>query len=293
MVQLSDLTEGLMDYQRQAQGKAPEERLPLWEAIYAARHREFFRWYLAERCSREKLAQRLPGYDARHGILERPSRVLPAMLNEIWPQVLTLFGEDSRPLRAVLFAGGFDADGFCEYYNGQLAAFFQAEVLCAYPDGLLRVHAVHEMAHFLHAHYVLMQEPSFSYKDRYFEIPVALFCEGLAVAASCRVCPGEGTGRYLLSELSDPAAADWCQTHERQLFRRVREVLGCSDAATFRSFFSGARPEGVPHTRTGYYVGWQVMERILRDRGLPEALRLRPSEWPELVTGALGTMCAG
>jgi len=288
MVELADLTEGLVEYQQAARGRPPEERLALWNSLYAARHQEFFSWYLKERCPQDRLAKRLPDYDPREHVLARPSQVLPGVLEEIWPRVLAACGEGESALRAILFAGGFDADGFCEHYGPDLAVFFQAEVICTYPEGLLRVHSAHESFHYLHAHKVLSRDPAFSYKERYFEIPVALFAEGLAVAVSRRVCPGQRTARYLLWEASDPVAADWCREHERELFGRVRRVLGHSDQETFRAFFSGGNlPDGVPHWRTGYYVGWRVVEQILQERTLPDVIRAVPSQWPDLVTGAL------
>jgi len=108
---------------------------------------------------------------------------MPAVLDEVWLRVLAACGEHQGALRAFLFAGGFDADGFCESYKGALAVFFSAEVICTYPERLMQVLAAHETTHFLHAHHVLDMDPTFSYKDRYHEFPVALFSEGLAVAA--------------------------------------------------------------------------------------------------------------
>jgi len=288
MVELVDLTEGLMEYQRAAREKPAEERIALWESLYASRHPSFFHWYLNERISRDKLAERLPDYDSREDSLPRPSQMLPAVLEDVWPQVLSASGAEDQTLKAILFAGGFDADGFCEHYLGELTVFFQAEVICTYPDGLLQVHAAHETAHFLHARNVLSRDPSFNYKERYFEIPLALFAEGLAVAISRRVCPGENDARYLLWERYDPGAADWCREHEEELFGRVREVLHRSDKDTFRTLLSGGKlPEGIPHSRTGYYVGWRVVEWLLEEHPLPELVRLVPSRWPELVTAAL------
>ncbi|MFO8034720.1 MAG: hypothetical protein R6U88_06145 [Candidatus Bipolaricaulota bacterium] len=57
MVELIDLTEGLTEYQRAARGMSPEQRIALWESLYTSRHPEFFRWYLEERISRDKLAE--------------------------------------------------------------------------------------------------------------------------------------------------------------------------------------------------------------------------------------------
>jgi len=294
MVELADLTEGLVEYQQAARGKSPEERLALWNSLYAARHPEFFDWYLKERCPRDKLAKRLRDYDPREHALARPSQVLPGVLEEIWPRVLAVCSEGELALRAILFAGGFDADGFCDLYGGDLAVFFQAEVICTYPKGVLQVLAAHESFHYLHAHNVLARDPSFSYKERYFEIPVALFAEGLAVAVSRRVYPGQKAARYLLWEVSDPVAADWCREHERELFGRVQTILGHSDQETFRAFFSGGNlPEGVPHGRTGYYVGWRAVEEILRKHTVPDLVRTVPSQWPDLVAGALDRLTAG
>jgi len=292
MIALTDLTEGLAEYLAAAPGKSPEERLALWESLYAARHPEFFAWYLSERCPRESLVKRLADYAARVERMVRPSQVLPKILDEIWPRVREVFDEIPARLPAILFAGGFDADGFVECYGGKLSVFFQAEVICTYPEGLLRVLAAHEAAHFLHARHVLSLEPGFGYKDRYYEFPVALFCEGLAVAASRRACPGEDDARYLLWEQTEPQAAQWCRAHEAELFARVREVLGRSDKDTFRAYFSGARPDGIPHTRTGYYVGWRVVETLLSE-GSPAGLaRAAPSAWPGLVASALDDLIA-
>lgn len=291
MIALTDLTEGLAEYLAAAPGKSPDERLALWESLYAARHPEFFTWYLSERCPRESLMKRLADYDARAEHMARPSQ-LPKILDEVWPRALQVFEEPPTELPTILFAGGFDADGFCERYGGKLSVFLQAEAICAYPEGLLRILVAHEATHLLHARHVLSLEPGFSHKERYYEFPVVLFCEGLAVAASRRACPGEDDARYFLWEQTEPQAAQWCRAHEAELLARVREVLGRSDKDTFRAYFSGARPDGIPHRRTGYYVGWRMVETLLTGRSLAELVRTAPSAWPGLVATALDGLSA-
>ncbi|MFH1610004.1 MAG: hypothetical protein ABID40_05205 [Candidatus Bipolaricaulota bacterium] len=72
----------------------------------------------------------------------------------------------------------------------------------------------------------------------------------------------------------------------------MREVLGRSDKDTFRAYFSGARPDGIPHSRTGYYVGWRMVETLLTGRSLAELVRTAPSAWPGLVATALDGLSA-
>lgn len=105
------------------------------------------------------------------------------------------------------------------------------------------------------------------------------------MAASQRVVPGLAGYEYLFFS---PDQWEWCRENAGELAARLLEKLDHCDWDTFTEFFTGGAPlERAPYPRTGYYIGYQTIERLLNMATLRELAELDLREIPRLISGIL------
>jgi len=149
----------------------------------------------------------------------------------------------------------------------------------------------HELSHGVHMELNRKASPGgfdwdLATLDEFFPwIAGALFREGLAVAASRRAVPGLAEHEYLFYS---PDQWEWCCENAAELAARLLEKLNRRAWNTFAEFFAGGAPlEWPPYPRTGYYIGYLAVERLLGTVTLRELAELEFREIPQLIRGSL------
>jgi hypothetical protein len=149
-----------------------------------------------------------------------------------------------------------------------------ADVLCGYTPDELRVALLHEFFHLYHFGF-LFQQPAL---DQFRAPHVPLMIEGMAVAATEAMLPGQPTGFYL--HFND----DNLKTQEHDLRANAARFLELMDSNApseqYEAWFRSTPTETVP-LRGGYLLGYEVARRVLATMPLEEMMRLTPVQLRE------------
>ena len=158
----------------------------------------------------------------------------------------------------------FGADGIAQYHTPQdIGAFFD-----------------HELFH-------VEQGSRFPECD---PIWCALWSEGLATAAAEVMNPGIDQAGLMLSvprPIGPEVDADWPAA-----LCLMRTKLDSTAREDYAAMFMGGSPEQAYPPRWGYYVGYRLAQRALRDHSLAELAHLGPAMAEPLVRAQLDAMIA-
>jgi hypothetical protein len=152
--------------------------------------------------------------------------------------------------------------------RGEPTLFLAVE--CLPDDGYDVVLALHELLHAVH----LQREAGGWTEDR---PEVDLFREGLAVHTTARLLPQvEASGHLWFA----PGRQDWiarCE-REREAIRRGFLADWGRSGASARWFTGIADRPGPLPVRCGYWLGWQVVDRLLAEEAIAGAVAWPPAE---------------
>ncbi len=161
---------------------------------------------------------------------------------------------DDPDLPLVMLVGGGTSNGWVADHRGAPTLFVALELLDDSPGDEVLV--LHEATHV--AHQRLMASP---WPETVLE---ALVSEGLAVALSRQLRPGLSDSAYLWF---DEAHHDWlleCGRQEDAIREVVLDALDSTDPDTVAHLFSARPGSGLP-VRSGYWLGDEVLQKLLAD----------------------------
>jgi hypothetical protein len=158
-----------------------------------------------------------------------------------------------------------------------------AETLCRYTPEQIRVTILHEFFHLYHFSF-LFQQP----KAEELRTPhIPLMIEGMAVAATEAIEPGQPTAFYL------HFADDELATQQRELMRNAARFLALLDKSAppdqYEPWFVNRRSDEAP-PRAGYLLGYEVSKRVLASFTLDQMVRMTPAELREHAEEQLAVM---
>jgi len=295
MIRVRNLWPEFAGFWTATRGKPEDEMGQLWRALYEEKHPEVFSVYFSPPHfgRQEHLSMALSRYAGEFeriaAAAERARNSVPSLVEA----VLTAFDarEDELELEVIAFVGVYGTDGFCLPAPDRARAFFALECLAGYTPARADALMAHELSHGVHMELNRKANPgSFGWDlttlDEFFPwIAGALFREGLAAAASRRAVPGLAEHEYLFYS---PDQWEWCCENVAELATKLLEKLDRRDWDTFTEFFTGD-PQGKwpPYPRTGYYIGYRAIERLLSTATLRELAELEFREISRLIRGSL------
>ncbi|MFH1892608.1 MAG: hypothetical protein ABIK83_08005 [Candidatus Zixiibacteriota bacterium] len=169
--------------------------------------------------------------------------------------------------------------------NGKIIHLDNKPVISLSPDfgyfggDNLTLALAHEYTHYLRARLAGV---------RFEKMPVYrhLVEEGLAVYVSTLVMPGVPLSTIFMSNLHsvigrpDPAGGyvRWCRNNMPRLTADVLKVLNSREHKPVGRFFEGMRVFGENSSiRTGYYVGYRMIEQVVKETPLRKLLAQKPT----------------
>ena len=295
MIHLRNICPDFLSFWETARGKGQEGWLALWQELYESKHPEVFRIYFSAPYwgRRENLAEALQRYAEDIDKIKKTAKGIGELISETVEKTLAVFaaGEAEVDMDVFTFIGVYGADGFSFPMEGRTAVFFALECLAEYEPERIKALIAHELSHGLHMELGRRANPeAFGQVMENLEefiswIAGNLFMEGLAVAASKRIVPGLDERTYLFYSQEQ---WDWCRANEQRLIRMILKELDNKNQDAFYKFFATWKPtEDLPYQRTGYYVGYLAIERLLARYSLRELAELGPAELPKLIREAL------
>jgi len=302
-----------------AETKALEERLELYDRLYTFKHRQFFDVYFWQWGSRRRLLGALKKYDEVASELGEVGLKVERVIGRTLPKASKAFDVYDVDLDFVLLVGTFSTDGFAVPFKESLTIFFALEVVSQYPQSLLEILVAHEISHGFHATLLSRTSPNYDFKKlpplpnlirlsrrqirgvtevfrpRFWRsIPIirtmqrnmnwianAVIAEGIAVCASKNIVEHSQEFEYLLYKNAEPF--NWCQTNEKLLFERLLQKLDCRDSETYQRYFGGKQDEDIPFIRTGYYVSYRVVQKLLESHTLNNLCTIEPTKYLPLL----------
>lgn len=294
MIRMRGLYRSFFDFWETAQGKSQEEQLELWQELYESKHPEVFQVYFSAPYwgRREDLPEALLRYGKE---IERivSTRETEKLIPQITEGALAAFaaGEDEIEIDVIYFIGVYGADGFSFPLADRATIFLALERLAEYKADRMKALIAHELSHGFHMELGRRANPEIFMKMmknlQEFESWIArnVFSEGLATSASKRIVPGLDEKIYLFYS---PEQWDWCQRNKKRLIEMILKRLDSRDQDTFYKFFTIWKPtEELPYHRTGYYVGYLAMEKLLKRYSLRELAEIGPENYSKLIRQAL------
>ncbi len=289
MIRIRDLTQSFFTFWRAAQDKEQAEQLRLWQEIYESENRDVLQVYFSPPHwgQRENLPEALKRYEEDNEGILKTAEKMEKLVSKIVSKVLTAFDtrEDEVEIDVVIFVGTYGADGFCFPVEERWTTFFALEVLSRYGDAIAALVA-HELSHGIHFE-LGRKTHSMSVGDAirdpsiFFQVVPLLFIEGLGVSASKQVIPGLEERVYLLYTSEQ---WDWCQENRGKIISLVLEHLEGQEHQDSSELFGPWEPtEELPYPRIGYYVGYLVIEELLKQYSLRELAEIEYGKYPQII----------
>ncbi len=294
MIRIRDLSRDFLKFWDAAQGKEQEEQLKLWWEMYESKNPEVFGVYFSAPFwgRRENLPKALPGYGKDSEKIAKAAGKTAELIPKIVKGALTAFatGEGEIEMDVIAFVGVYGADGFVFLLEGRPAVFLALEHLAEYEIERAEALIAHELSHGLHIALGKRANPGTFAKimenlEEFISwIARNVFDEGLGTCASKRIIPGLGERTYLFYS---PEQWAWCRRNEGRLIEQLLERLDSKDQETCSKFFTTWRPtEELPYHRTGYYVGYLAIEKLLERYSLRDLAETVPGEYSGLIRKA-------
>ncbi len=149
-----------------------------------------------------------------------------------------------------------------------------ADVLCGYAPDELRVALLHEFFHLYHFGF-LFQQPAL---DEFRAPHMPLMIEGMAVAATEAMMPGQSMGLYL--HFNDDNIKSQEHDLRANAARFLELVADNAPPEQYEAWFRNTPTETVP-SRGGYLLGYEVTRRVLATMPLEQMMRLTPAQLRE------------
>lgn len=256
------------EYRALASIEDRQRRREAWVDEYEAAHPDVFTTYYSawgDRDRREAAADGAPRLVETIVAREARMRSVLAVLEDRMARA----GVGVEGLQTVLLVGVSTSNGWAAISSGVPSLFLALELLTDGPGD--EVLAVHEAIHAVHQGRVRDVEAVPE------TVAFALYCEGLAVAASRLAVPGLADSQYLWF---DAAHADWvheCESHSHGIRSFVADHLDSpEDDPAVAGVFLNRPIDGLP-TRCGYWLGDQMIsDWLAAGMGVDELLALPP-----------------
>lgn len=280
-----DITPDFWAFWSAAHGKPLEEQQRLLQTMLLERHPHIYTAHVLtlpddeplEEAMNARYERWLPRISPHIETMKKVSERIASDLPEYERSFRKTF-PDMRYTGNVYFMcsfGGFD--GAVRTVNGERTLLFGVDMI-AYVYG---EHADpqpffhHELFHIYHSQFLDKDD------DRLF---MNLWSEGLATYVAKALNPSaEGVNLFGLPlDMPERAAAML-----PQLARELRENMDSTSPDTYARFFFGKDEHAEVPARSGYYVGYRVVEKIAPGRELRELAGMQPAEIRAAVEKAL------
>lgn len=290
LIRLRSVFPDFLSFWETAQGKSLEEQLQLWEELYEAKHPKVFRVYFSAPYwgRREELPKALRRYSEDIKKINKAAKKAEELIPQITERALAAFavGKDEVEIDVIAFVGTYGADGFGFPIAGRPTIFLALERLAEYEPNRMKALIAHELSHGIHIELGRKAHPGLFagiVKDplQFLKLAPGLFLEGLAVAASKRIVPDLEERTYLFYS---PEQWEWCRANRAKLIELVLKDLDSQDQEAYYKFFTTWEPtKELPYHRTGYYLGYLVIEQLLKRHSLRELAELKPQKYSGLI----------
>jgi predicted Zn-dependent protease DUF2268 len=179
-------------------------------------------------------------------------------------------------------------DGAVRWVNGRRTLLFGIDTIAAIHGSSAQIEPLfdHELFHLYHRQFFHILTP----RNEHEPLWAAMWAEGLATYVSKRMNP-QATDRQIFGlpeNTPSRAAAD--------LPRIARELLRDLDSTSrdeYRKFFLGSELYADPPQRSGYYIGYLVVQRLGSERRLQDLAKMQPEEVRRVVERVLLGMVSG
>lgn len=181
-------------------------------------------------------------------------------------------------VECVLFVGNFENNAFAFTMNDMSRVHFPVETA-----EYRKVAMAHEFAHVVHERLCGVGG---------YVIPIAVLAmkEGIAMHTSKAVVPGEPDGVY--TSMIEPAWLDRCGAKHGAILDGIAPFLTEASEEAMWRFTMGTGTAG--EVREVYYVGWHVVDHLLRQgRTLAELARLQEGEIIAVVQETVAALRRG
>jgi Predicted Zn-dependent protease (DUF2268) len=274
-----------------AEGKDPYQQIALFRTIVAAAHPEIYTKDVIGRTAGTeafsldaRLGEWLPQLPERIATMRRLTREIEANLGRFDHSFKHAFPDFSWR-GSVYFTVAVDAfDGAVRKVDGKMALLFGIDKIAKLhgADASLEPLFHHELFHMHHG--AVNPSPA---GDRTLLYP--LWNEGLAVYVAHKLNPKATWPQLVLSDAMVRRGTELLP----KLAAELRPHLKGTTEAAYRDFFLGAGKRADIPKRVGYFVGYQVVKLVARDKTLDQLVRLRGKELFGAVDEALKTLAVG
>ncbi|MCA9876399.1 MAG: hypothetical protein KC442_01410 [Thermomicrobiales bacterium] len=252
-------------------GASPAAPAVAWEA-YAQRHANLFAASGGRLGGVAQLTAAMPRYARDLPRMNAMRGRLPISIVESAASLCPLFDLESLPVRWALAVGTYWSDGWVCELGGQPTMVLALEMLESTRHAQLLL--AHELAHLAHA------RAAGAAWDGLVTLGDGLLLEGLAVAASAQVVPGEAAATYLWCGISRTPAGEpldaWlaqCDAAWLEIQQRLRRDLLRTDSETIAAWFHGDAAAPQLPVRVGYAAGFRLVSRLAEAYPIAEMAR--------------------
>ena len=255
--------------------KAADRQECLHRLIY--RSRKILHRHLYKRCTVAEAVERLcePGWPRKVRKFDAKDWQLTA--DAIWRKATELLGDVPSP-EIILYPSFGRSNGRVYKIDGRL-------VIACSPDfpqstgSNLSVILAHEYIHFARWRVTGLSSENMTVFSNIYE-------EGLATWLSSKLLPDQPLptifmcNLHKLINLADPPGGylKWCQKNLKTIAAKAQRTLNSKSRKHVHCLFEGGRfrGDGTP-VRTGYYLGYHVIEMLAKTTPITELFTLRPT----------------
>jgi hypothetical protein len=280
-----------------AAGTALDERAPVFREMVIAPEARFYDQVLGVPDD-ARLTRYLADVERFDPVIRRVTSELTAELPRAWDRMRSLFPDLAPGVAIYLAPSLFNSNGQVRYLDDSLVVMLGPDVQ-AYvevvvdsgrrsPPGLV---LDHELAHYHHWRVnpeVARAAKSFFRPGAYSALYYNLWSEGFATYVARTLSP-DASLEAVLGPGLDPAEGPRLLPLLAREFEAKLESTAEDDVRDL--FYLSGRRKDIP-LRSAYYVGYLVVERLVRNRSLAELARLDGAELTESIRGALAALAA-
>jgi uncharacterized protein YjaZ len=232
------------------------------EAEYIALNPSFFKHYFTYWAHQGS-------FESKYSSLEysvRDERVRKHII--LATEKLSSIGLSLSAISSLIFVGSEAANGHAFKFDDRFIAWFALETFSSEEEATVFV--MHELIHTLHYH---------ASPDFYFETPAdrrliwrQLITEGIATYLTFDALGVTESEALWADFLPKPQLEDWmasCKQQEKDLFQYILDNYDSCDASI--AIFYAANPKDIWAFRAGYYVGLQVIKKIIKNSQMTAA----------------------
>lgn len=262
--------------------KSINTKIKIWQRYFIKPNKDIFTtyWRWADRRAVKKtFRQYTKNYNLKQIIAnERYIRKeLDSLLKKIGQ-----FVKVPNKLVIILNIGIGHSNGFVDKYKNKHTTFINLE---RYDDiKTLKIFLAHELIHNIQ----LLKNPQVYYwnKQGRRNFYHHLLLEGLATFLTKKVLKinlADALWGNYLSESEKKKFISWCEKNENNLKQKIIKIIKQPKLIYFDQYFGAGRPANCPYIRTGYYLGYYFIDKLLAHYSLKEIVMLRGDNLMEEV----------